>query len=55
MKGEIRFKVQDMEEIKKYAQEKGFIRVGDLARFALYQYMTRYKGVKNDAKYGYKL
>jgi len=28
-------------EIEEYAAEKGFLNVGSLARFALYQYMTR--------------
>ncbi|MDY7026687.1 MAG: hypothetical protein SVR04_00160 [Spirochaetota bacterium] len=28
-------------EIAEYAAEKGFLNIGSLARFALYQYMTR--------------
>lgn len=35
------------DELEAYAKEKGFTNAGSLARFALFQYVSRYPGKKH--------
>lgn len=41
-KGSVKVELEDIEEWRDYAARKGFKRLSDLTRFALFQYRAKY-------------